>query len=131
METLSPTVKGVSLAFQLIAAFILGYAALMKFSGAQESVYVFQTLGIEGTRLVIAVIEGVAAVLLLTKMPHYGAILGFGTMLGALLAHTFTLGMEVQGDGGLLVSLMLLVILSTLVVMWIHRKKLPLIGHTF
>lgn len=131
IQPLSPTARAISWMCQIVAAIILGYAALLKFSGSPTSIYVFRELGIEGTMLVIAVIEAISAVLLLTRMPQYGAILGFCTMCGAILAHSFTLGMEVQNDGGLLVSMMATVIVATLVIMWIRRKRLPLVGHAF
>ena len=86
----------------------------------------------DGTRLIIAAIEAIAAFLLLTNsLPQYGAILGFGTMLGALIAHSTVLGIEVNNDGGKMVMLMGVVIISTSIIMLIRRRTLPLIGHTF
>lgn len=121
----------ISWVFQLIAALILGNASIQKFLGVEMSVYVFKALDIEGTRLVIGAIEGVAALLLLTKAPHWGAILGFSTMLGALIAHISVLGLEVHQDHGALSMMMIGTIVSTAIVLWIRRRSLPLIGHTF
>jgi len=132
MVDLSRKEKSVSYFFQVIAAFILLKATYAKFSDYETSVKIFQTLGIEETRLIIATIEGMAAFLLMSKnIPQYGAVLGFATMLGAAIAHITVLGFVVNNDGGELLLLMLVVIISTSIVMWIWRRKLPLVGHTF
>lgn len=121
----------VSYFFQLLAGVILIVAAFPKFVGAPESVNLFNQLDIENSRFLIASLEALAALLLIFNyLPHYGALLGFGIMIGAGLAHVSVLGFHVNGDGGLLVGLLVVVLLSTAVVMWIHRKKLPLIGYT-
>jgi len=121
----------ISYFFQLLAGVILVVAAFPKFVGAPESVMLFNELNIEGSRFIIASLEALAALLLiLNYLPHYGAILGFGVMVGALLAHVSVLGLEVNGDGGALAGMLVIVLLSTLIIMWINRKKLPLIGHT-
>lgn len=120
-----------SYVFQFLAAVILFYAAYQKLVGSKASIYIFESLGIGESRMLIATIEGLAAILLLTKsFPHYGAILGFGTMLGALIAHISVLGLNVDGDGGSLVVLMLVLMISTLLVMLIRRRNLPFIGRT-
>ena len=95
------------------AALILLQTLYFKFSGAPESVHIFSTLGVEPWgRLASGVAELVAAILLLTTRWNWlGAALAIGIMLGALGAHLTVLGIEVQGDGGLLFALALGVLL--------------------
>jgi len=131
MTTLTTKEKTISWIFQIIAAIILGSAGFSKLSGNEMSAFVFSELGIEETRLIIGVIETLAAFLLITKAPYLGAILGFGTMIGAIIAHVSVLGMEIQNDGGTLVMLLAVLVVATIVIMWIWRRSLPLIGGTF
>lgn len=117
--------------FQILAGAILGFAAFGKFSGADGSIYVFSELGIPETRLVIALLEAVAAALLVFNyLEVIGALLGFAVMLGAFIAHMSILGMIVGEDGGRTFAMLLVVLVSTSLVMWLKREKLPLIGHT-
>ncbi|MBK9419078.1 MAG: DoxX family protein [Flavobacteriales bacterium] len=98
---------------RIAAAIILLQTLYFKFSGAPESVHIFSTLGVEPWgRLASGVAELVAAILLLTTRWNWlGAALAIGIMLGALGAHLTVLGIEVQGDGGLLFALALGVLL--------------------
>ena len=98
---------------RIAAAIILLQTLYFKFSGAPESVHIFATLGVEPWgRLASGVAELVAAILLLTTRWNWlGAALAIGIMLGALGTHLTVLGIEVQGDGGLLFALALGVLL--------------------
>jgi len=98
---------------RIAAAIILLQTLYFKFTGAPESVHIFATLGVEPWgRLASGVAELVAAILLLTTRWNWlGAALAIGIMLGALGAHLTVLGIEVQGDGGLLFALALGVLL--------------------
>ena len=125
MNNLSSAQKVMSWIFQLIGAGILAMASFGKFRGDEVSQFIFaQTgMGVAGS-YVIGIVEGFAALLLLTpNISHIGALIGFGTMIGALIAHATVLGIDVQGDGGLLVGLMSVVILTTASVMYIRRPQ--------
>ncbi|NHM08174.1 DoxX family membrane protein [Flavobacterium sp. CYK-4] len=89
---------------RLTAAVILLQTLYFKFTGAEESVYIFSTLGAEPYgRIGSGVIELVASVLILIPRTTWmGALLGLGTMMGAIFSHLFILGIEVQNDGGTL-----------------------------
>lgn len=89
---------------RLTAAVILLQTLYFKFTGAEESVYIFSTLGAEPYgRIGSGVIELVASVLILIpRITWMGALLGLGTMTGAIFSHLFILGIEVQNDGGTL-----------------------------
>src|SRR5688572_23571913 len=102
-----PKSQIVSWALQLLVAGILLQTLFFKFTGAEESVYIFSTLGAEPWgRIGSGVIELVAALLLLlpTAAP-FGALLTMGLMAGAIGSHLTVLGIEVRGDGGLLFAL--------------------------
>jgi hypothetical protein len=131
MNDLSRIQKVVSWILQVIAALILARAAYGKFIGAEMSLFIFEQLSM-GTsgRFTIGLIEAFSALMLLTpNVPQIGALLGFGTMCGALLAHTTVLGIDTNGDGGMMVVMMCLVILTTAAIMFIRRRHLPLIGN--
>lgn len=111
---------------KLTAVIILLQTLFFKFSGAQESIYIFQTLGIEPYgRIGSGVIELIASILILIpKTTLMGAVLGFGTMLGAIFSHIFVLGIEVQDDGGTLFILAVITLLSCLFLVYTERDKI-------
>jgi hypothetical protein len=49
-------------------------------------------------------------------------------MSGAIFFHLTKLGIVVQDDGGLLFALAVVVWLSSAVVLWLHRRALPVVG---
>jgi putative oxidoreductase len=125
--------KTLSLVLRLVVAAILLQTLYFKFSGAPESVYIFQTLGAEPWgRIGSGVAELVAAVLLLLpRTAGLGAVLSLGIISGALLSHLAILGIEVQGDGGLLFALAAVVFVGSLGVAWLHRCEIPVVGAWF
>jgi hypothetical protein len=116
--------------FQVIAAVILGQTLFFKFSGASESKYIFSTLGAEPWgRWATGVAELIIVALLLT--PRFAAIGGLGAvglMTGAIGSHLFKLGIVVQDDGGLLFALAVAAFGSGLIVAWLGRGALPVVG---
>ena len=95
------------LALRIIAAAIFIQTLYFKFSGAEESKFIFSTLGLEPWgRWGSGGAELIASVLLLIPRTHIlGAIMGLGIISGAILSHLFVLGVVVQDDGGLLFAL--------------------------
>jgi uncharacterized membrane protein YphA (DoxX/SURF4 family) len=132
MDTLMPgrAATVTSWVAQVVAAAILGQTLFFKFSGATESRYIFTALGAEPWgRYGTGVLELVAvALLLIPRTAALGAVLAAGLMAGALLAHVTRLGIEVQGDHGLLFGLALTVFIASLVVLTLRRRELPIIG---
>jgi hypothetical protein len=110
---------------QLAAAAILGQTLVFKFGAAPESVWIFRTLGAEPWgRLGSGAVEALAVALLLTpRGAVWGALLGLGTMLGAIASHLAILGVEVQGDGGLLFALANVVLACCATVLWLRRAQ--------
>jgi hypothetical protein len=120
----------ISVAMQLVIAVILGQTLFFKFSGAAESVYIFGQLGVEPWgRYLTAGFELVAVILVLVPATAaVGGLLAFCLMAGAALSHLAVLGIEVQGDGGLLFGLACTVLVASGVVLWLRRRQLPVLG---
>lgn len=111
---------------RIVAAAILLQTLYFKFSGAEESKYIFSTLGVEPFgRIFAGVSELIAAILLLIpRTTLLGALMGAGVMAGAIASHIFVLGIVVQNDGGQLFALALIVLASCLGFVYLHRDKI-------
>ena len=120
----------VSWALQLIVAGILLQTLFFKFTGAAESVYIFSTLGAEPWgRIGSGVVELIAALLLLYPATiTIGAVLALGVIAGAIVSHLTVLGIEIQGDGGLLFFLALAVFVSSAAILFLRRGEIPVLG---
>lgn len=118
---------------RLLVAGILLQTLFFKFTGAPESVWIFQTLGAEPWgRLASGVAELIAAVLILwPRFTGLGALAALGVISGAILSHLAILGIEVQNDGGLLFYLALLVFAGSAVLAWLYRRDIPVVGKWF
>jgi len=114
---------------RFIAAAILLQTLFFKFTGAKESVYIFSTLGIEPWgRIGSGVAELIAAILLLLPATvPYGAILALGVITGAIISHLTKLGISLPAvdDHGLLFSLAVIVFVSCLAILGMHRQEIP------
>ena len=122
---LSKSQTVISWIFQLTAAFIFLQTLFFKFTAAPESVYIFETVGMEPWgRIGSGIVELAAGILLLwPRRAWIGAVMGLGTISGAIFFHLTSLGIEVQGDGGTLFYLALLVFASCLIVLWLRRGQ--------
>ncbi len=87
---------------RIVSSVILLQTLFFKFTAAEESVYIFTTLGMEPYgRIGSGIAELIAVILILIpKTTLFGAFMGCGVMLGAIFSHLFVLGIEVQNDGG-------------------------------
>lgn len=113
-------------------AFVFIQSLFFKFSGAEESIYIFQTIegwiGLAffepGMRYGIGVMELIASVLLfIPGYRPYGAILALGIMSGAIFFHLFSpLGVVVKGDDGVLFIMAVLVWLSSAYIIFKSRN---------
>ncbi|HEX5082020.1 MAG TPA: DoxX family protein [Blastocatellia bacterium] len=120
---------------RLVVAGILFQTLFFKFTGAQESVYIFTKLGIEPWgRIGSGVVELIAVILLLIPSTvTIGAILSLGTISVAILSHLTKLGIVVvnsdgSSDGGLLFALALTVFVCSAIILAIYRREIPVIG---
>lgn len=130
MSSLTKMQKIASWIVRLTAAIILLQTLFFKFTGAPESVYIFTKVGMEPWgRYGTGVVELIAAILLLSSCHCWlGAVLALGVMGGAIVSHLTVLGIEVQGDGGLLFALALTVAVCSLVALVLHRRQIPLVS---
>jgi uncharacterized membrane protein YphA (DoxX/SURF4 family) len=112
---------------RLTVAIILLQTLFFKFTGAEESVYIFTTLGAEPYgRIGSGVIELVAAILILIPgTTVFGALIAAGTMLGAIVSHLFILGIEVKNDGGTLFILATVTFFCCIFLLFQNRQRLP------
>jgi len=132
---------------RIVAAIILLQTLFFKFTAAPESVYIFTKLGtfIHGYvpsapvssvevwgRIGSGVMELIAAVLLLTpRLVWAGAVLAMAATGGAIFSHLTFLGIEVQGDKGLLFILAIVVFMTGAVALYLHRMQIPVLGKRF
>lgn len=118
---------------RLVAAVIMLQTLFFKFTGAPETIYIFETVGMEPFgRYASGIAELIASILLLIpKTTWLGALAGLGVMLGAIGSHLTVLGIEVQGDGGILFAMAIIVFLSCAVLLFLHKEDIPILGERF
>lgn len=116
----------VSWTSQIVAAIILAQTLFFKFTAAPESVAIFTKLGIEPFgRYFAGIMELITVILLLIPRKAWiGAILGIGTMAGAIMAHLTVLGIESNGDGGYLFLLALITLICCMTVAYIRKSDI-------
>jgi len=125
--------RRVSWAVRLATAVVLFQTLFFKFTGAEESVYIFTKLGLEPWGRIGSGLAELACcgLLLWPSTVTLGAFLSLAVISGAIVSHLTRLGIEVQGDGGFLFSLALGVFAGSLALLWIHRLEVPFLGHRF
>lgn len=133
---MSTTLLVISWICRIIVAVILLQTLFFKFTGAEESKYIFTTLLGEELepvgRIGSGMIELVAAVLLLIpRTASLGALLALATISGAIFSHLTMLGIVVKDDGGLLFALAVTVFMLSALVLAAHRRELPVLGAAF
>ncbi len=132
---------------RIVAAIILLQTLFFKFTAAPESVYIFTKLGtflhaylpfvpVSGAeqwgRIGSGAMELIAAILLLTpRFVWAGALLAIAVTAGGIASHLTFLGIEVQGDKGLLFALAITVVVTSAVALFLHRKQIPVFGERF
>jgi putative oxidoreductase len=140
MNQLSRIQAVVSWLLQLAVAGILLQTLFFKFTGAEESVYIFSTVGRfvhfpafePWGRLGTGFVELIASVLLLFPGTVFlGALLTIGMMAGALTSHFVVLGIDVKGDDGLLFGLALTAFVGSVVILVLRRAQVPIVGRFF
>jgi uncharacterized membrane protein YphA (DoxX/SURF4 family) len=112
------------------AAVILLQTLFFKFTAAPESVYIFSKVGLEPWgRIGSGIAELTAAILILIPATTWlGAGLALAVMLGAIFSHLTVLGIVVMNDGGLLFCLALAVAVCSTVLLFLQRRRVPVVG---
>ena len=118
---------------RVVSAVILGQTLFFKFTGAEESVYIFTKVGLEPSgRYGSGMAELIATILLLTpRFAWAGALLALGVIRGALVSHLTVLGVVVKEDGGLLFGLAITVFVTSAVTAFLHRRQIPVVSQLF
>ena len=125
---------------QLAVAGILLQTLFFKFTGAEESVYIFSTVGQfvqvpafePWGRFATGFIELIASLMLLFPATvSLGALLTIGMMAGAIASHIVVLGIDVKGDGGLLFGLALAAFACSVIILVLRRAQVPVVGRFF
>lgn len=117
--------KPIKLIIKLIPVGIMLQTLFFKFTGAEESIYIFTKLGAEPFgRIGVGVMELIASLLILyPRTTFYGAALGLGLMLGALASHVMVLGINVNNDGGLLFTLAVITAVFCSILMVVYKNS--------
>jgi uncharacterized membrane protein YphA (DoxX/SURF4 family) len=115
---------------RVAAAVILLQTLFFKFTAAPESVYIFTKVGLEPWgRIGSGIAELIAAILILIPATTWlGAGLTLAVMAGAIFSHLTVLGVVVMDDGGLLFGLALAVAVCSIALLFLQRRRVPIIG---
>jgi len=118
---------------EIYIAFVFIQSLFFKFSGAAESIYIFQTIEdwlslsfFEPVmRYVIGVTELLASVLLfIPALRHIGALLSIGVISGAIFFHLFSpLGVVVKDDAGTLFIMAVGVWIASAYILFMNKDR--------
>ncbi|MFS4481509.1 DoxX family protein [Hyunsoonleella sp. 2307UL5-6] len=122
--------KYLPLALRIIVALILIQTLRFKFLAHPDSVYIFETVGLEPYgRIGIGILELIAGILLLIKKTAWaGALLTIGIIGGAIIMHLTQLGIDIKGDGGLLFGMAVITFILSAIIAYIYRKDIPFLS---
>ena len=109
---------------RLNVAVILVQTLYFKFTGSEESIYIFSTLGIEPYGRIGAGIAELIVSILIPRTTLVGAVMGIGVMCSAIFSHIFVLGIVVKNDGRTLFILALIAFLCCIALVVKERIKL-------
>jgi len=118
--------KKVITVLKIIAALIMLQTLYFKFTGAPESIYIYEKTGL-GTagRIGTGIGELIASVLLLIPATAWiGAVIGLGLMSGAIVSHLTILGIAVMDDNGQLFIYGVIVFVICAVVLFSERNHI-------
>lgn len=119
--------KYIPLILRIIVAVILIQTLRFKFSAHPDSVYIFETVGLEPFgRIGIGILELIAGILLLIpKTIWIGAALTLGIIGGAIIMHLTQLGIQVNNDGGILFITAVATFILSAIILYIYKKDIP------
>ncbi|MBC2845481.1 DoxX family protein [Winogradskyella flava] len=122
--------KKIILVLRIIVAVILIQTLRFKFTAHPDSVYIFESVGLEPYgRIGIGILELIAGILLLVpKTIWIGALLTLGLIGGAIMMHLTKLGIEVKEDGGVLFFTAITTFILSAIILYTHRRNIPFLG---
>lgn len=125
--------KYLEFGLRIVVAIILLQTLRFKFTAHPDSVYIFSQVGLEPYgRIIIGILELIAALLILIpKTVWLGSLLSLGIIVGAIMLHLTKLGIEINGDGGTLFYMAILIFILSFILLWINRKSIPFIGENW
>ncbi len=125
--------KYLIIALRIVTALILIQTLWFKFTAHPDSVYIFTKVGLEPYgRIGIGIMELVASILLFVPRTAWlGAGMTVGIIGGAIFMHLTKLGIEVNGDNGSLFYLAVVTFVFGAIILFFHRKEIPIIGVKF
>lgn len=111
---------------RILIAVIYLQTLFFKFTGAEESKFIFSKLGLEPEgRIFAAVMELIVSLMMFyPKTFLLGNILSLGIISGAIFSHIFILGIEIQNDSGFLFILANTIFISNLIILFFNRNEL-------
>lgn len=117
-------------ALRVIVAIILIQTLRFKFTGHEDSIYIFSKVGLEPYgRIGIGILELIAGILLLIpKTVWTGAILTLGIIGGAIIMHLTQLGIEVKADGGVLFITAVVTFILSAIILFFYKKDIPFLN---
>ena len=121
--------KYFTLILRIIVAVILIQTLRFKFTAHPDSVFIFESVGLEPYgRIGIGIVELVAGILILIpKTAWLGALTTLGVISGAIFMHLTKLGINVNNDNGLLFMTAVTTFILAGIVLWSYRADIPLI----
>ncbi len=119
--------KTVLLILRIAIAIILIQTLRFKFTGHPDSIYIFSQVGLEPNgRIGIGVLELISAILIVIPRTIWiGAGLTMGIIGGAIVMHLTKLGIDINGDGGVLFYTAIITFIMSAIVLWSVRKTIP------
>lgn len=112
---------------RIIVATILIQTLRFKFTGHSDSVYIFESVGLEPLgRIGIGILELIAGILILIpKTVWLGASLTIGIILGAIFMHLTKLGIVINNDGGVLFITAIVTLVLAIIILFQNRTTIP------
>ncbi|WP_111306781.1 DoxX family membrane protein [Confluentibacter sediminis] len=119
--------KHLPLILRIIVAVILIQTLRFKFTAHPDSVYIFTKAGLEPVgRIVIGAIELIAGIFLfIPKTIWLGTVLTLGIIVSAIFMHLTRLGIEINGDRGILFYTAILTFILAAIILYLYRKTVP------
>lgn len=125
--------KKILFVLRIVVAIILIQTLRFKFTAHPDSVYIFETIGIEPYgRIAIGILELIAGIMLIVpKSVWVGSLITLIILGGAIIMHLTQIGIVINNDNGVLFVTALITFILSSILLYHHRKDVPIIGDKF